>query len=117
MVVAQSGQRKSGGKLKFLNKVHDFGTVYRDTTLSARYTFVNGGTEPVHIESVHPDCMCTKYELNRRDLMPGDSAYITLFLNTENKLGSQQIYSVVRADTYERMYKLTLLVDVDVPLE
>ena len=113
MVVAQSGQRKSGGKLKFLNKVHDFGTVYRDTTLSARYTFVNVGTEPVHIESVHPDCMCTKYELNRRDLMPGDSAYITLFLNTENKLGSQQIYSVVRADTYERMYKLTLLVDVD----
>ena len=49
MVVAQSGQRKSGGKLKFLNKVHDFGTVYRDTTLSARYTFVNVGTEPVHI--------------------------------------------------------------------
>ena len=118
MVVAQSPkQQGSGGKLKFLNKVHDFGTIYRDTILSAKYTFVNVGTEPVRIESVHPDCQCTKYELSRPELMPGDSAYITLFLNTENKLGPQRIYSVVKADTYERMYKLTLLVDVDVPLE
>lgn len=118
MVVAQSlEQRESGGKLKFLNKVYDFGTIYRDTTLSARYTFVNVGTEPVHIESVHPDCQCTKYELSSPELMPGDSACITLFLNTDNKLGPQRIYSVVKADTYVRMYKLTLLVDVDVPLE
>lgn len=117
MLIAQSEQQVGDGKLKFLNKVHDFGTIYRDTVLSAKYTFVNIGTEPVHIESVHPDCQCTKYELSCSDLMPGDSAYITLYLNTENKLGPQRIYSVVKADTYVRMYKLTLLVDVDVPLE
>ena len=118
LVVAQPLKRQeSGGKLKFLNKMYDFGTIYRDTVLSAQYTFVNVGTEPVHVESVHPDCQCTKYELSCSDLMPGDSAYITLYLNTENKLGPQRIYSVVKADAYVRMYKLTLLVDVDVPLE
>ncbi len=112
-----SGKPETGGKLKFLNKVHDFGTIYKDTTLSAEYRFVNIGIEPVHIEMVKPDCQCTKYELSRKDLMPGDSAYIILYLNTENKLGPQTIYSVVKADTYERMYKLTLKVDIDVPLE
>lgn len=112
-----SGKPEAGGKLKFFNKVHDFGTIYKDTTLSAKYEFVNVGTKPVHIEMVKPDCQCTKYELSRKDLMPGDSAYIVLYLNTENKLGPQAIYSVVKADTYERMYKLTLKVDIDIPLE
>jgi hypothetical protein len=116
MVVAQSPkQQGSGGKLKFLNTSYVIGEVI--STNNVEITFVNVGTEPVRIESVHPDCQCTKYELSRPELMPGDSAYITLFLNTENKLGPQRIYSVVKADTYERMYKLTLLVDVDVPLE
>ena len=37
MVVAQSPkQQGSGGKLKFLNKVHDFGTIYRDNDLKCQ---------------------------------------------------------------------------------
>lgn len=117
-LLAQSHEKQEDrGQLKFLNKVHDFGTIHKDATLSAKYNFVNVGTKPVHIEMVKPDCQCTKYELSRKDLMPGDSAYIVLYLNTENKLGPQAIYSVVKADTYERMYKLTLKVDIDIPLE
>lgn len=105
------------GKLKFLNKVHDFGIVNKDTILNAKYVFMNTGTKSVYIELVKPDCLCTKYELSKKELMPGDSAYIQLYLNTEGKYGQQVIFSVVKADTYERMYKLTLKVNIDVPLE
>ena len=118
IAIAQSIEKKEyGGKLQFLKKVHDFGKIHRDTVLSATYTFVNVGTKPVHIDAVRPDCQCTKFELSCPNLMPGDTASITLFLNTENKLGPQRIYSVIKADTYVRLYKLTLLVDVDVPLD
>lgn len=107
----------SGGKLEFANKVQDFGTIYKDTTLVAEYLFKNTGDKTVHIEFVRPDCICTKYELSKKEIAPGDTARIKLFYNTENQYGKQKVYAVVKADTYERLYKLTIVVNIDVPLE
>jgi len=99
-------------RLIFLEKIYEFGVVKADTLLSARFHFVNVGKDTVHIDYVNPECSCTSYLLSKQDLAPRDTAYIDIAYNTKGKFGAQKAYVIVRANTKEQMYKLTINVDV-----
>lgn len=94
--------------LKWKNKIYDFGNVKQDSIISAKYTFYNTGDKELIIFYVNPYYSCTSYELSRKRVPINDSAYITLNLNTKNKIGKQHLYTTVCANTEARMYKLTL---------
>ncbi len=100
-------------KLTFLEKTHDFGDITKDTILKARFRFINTGTDTVHIEYVRPDCTCTDYRLSRKNIAPKDTAYVELMYDTHNKHGLQKLYAIIKTDTPEQMYKLTIKVKLN----
>ncbi|WP_084135159.1 DUF1573 domain-containing protein [Rikenella microfusus] len=61
---------------------------------------------------VNPDCSCTGYTLSKPVARPGDTLSIALRLSTRHKIGRQKLYTVVRANTAEQMYRLLLKADV-----
>ena len=98
--------------LMFLNKMVNFGDVTSDTTLLAKFFFVNNGIEPVKIEYVNPDCTCTSYSLSQKTVNVNDTAYVELQINTSHKYGYNKIYSTMKADTHAQMYKLTIIFNI-----
>lgn len=99
-------------EIKILNPTIDFGTVYRDTILTARYSIANTGINPLIIYYINPDCSCTSIEYNRKPIMPQDTSTVILTLNTKDKIGSQTLHSVLKVNTEISLYKLTMKVDV-----
>lgn len=100
-------------ELKFLNKRVNFGNVPEDTVLFSKFRFVNSGENKLIINYVNPDCICTGYTLSNDTVMAGDTAYIELEFNTEGKYGDQKVYTIVSANTKNKLYKLTLLANVN----
>ncbi|HUN01213.1 MAG TPA: DUF1573 domain-containing protein [Niabella sp.] len=100
-------------QLEFLNRRIDFGKVSNDTTLSGRFSFVNTGKKDLLIYEVVPDCSCTSFELSKKQIKPGDSAYIILNMATLHKFGETKIYSTVTANTPERIYSLEIIANVE----
>jgi len=99
-------------KLRFINKRIDFGNVPKDTLLIHRFNFLNTSNNNLIINHVNPDCICTGYTLSNDTILPGDTAYIELKFDTQNKYGKQKIYTIVSANTKPKLNKLTLLANV-----
>jgi len=110
-VFSQDNQPKKG-QLTVINKTVDFGNVKPDTTLTVKFFFVNSGTQNIAIEYVNPDCTCTNYTLSSNIVNPRDTAYVELRVNTTGKYGRNKIYSTMRANTFVKMYKLTVVFTV-----
>lgn len=111
-VIDCNGENGKEDELLFFNKHHVFGTVQQDTLLKARFYFVNISKRVVQIEYVNPECSCTGYILSKKKLMPKDTAYVELRFDSKGKYGLQKIYTIMKADTYVKMYKLTIYADV-----
>lgn len=90
----------------------DFGNVPSDTLLEVRFVLRNTGDYPLVVYYVNPDCSCTGYTLSKPVARPGDTLSIALRLSTRHKIGRQKLYTVVRANTAEQMYRLLLKADV-----
>ncbi len=103
-----SSRQKTLTELKFKNKLIDFGEVYVDTILVASYTMYNIGKVPLIIDYVNPDCICTKHMISKDTVAIGDSAVITLEMDTKDKYGDIKLYTTVCANTGSKFYKLTM---------
>lgn len=95
-------------QVRFSKKIIDFDTVPDDTVLKAKFMLYNVGSHPLKIKSVNPDCTCTDYFLSKDSVNSGDSILLMLIYNTKNKLGEQELYTILKMNTPEKMYKLTL---------
>lgn len=98
--------------LAFSLKKVSFGKVPDDTILKAKFLLYNTGEAPLKIINVNPECSCTDYQLSKSEIIVGDSALLTICVNTQNKYGKQEIRTVLKANTPESMYLLTVLADV-----
>lgn len=95
-------------KLAFSRKIVDLGEVPEDTILVAKYMLYNTSENLLEIEYVNPDCSCTDYKLSKHSIHPKDSALLTLFLNTANKIGSYELNTILKANTIEKMYMVQM---------
>lgn len=98
--------------LAFSLKKVSFGKVPDDTILKAKFLLYNTGEAALKIINVNPECSCTDYQLSKSEIIVGDSALLTICVNTQNKYGKQEIRTVLKANTPESMYLLTVLADV-----
>lgn len=95
-------------KLELSRRVVDLGDVPEDTILKAKYMLYNTSDNLLEIEYVNPDCSCTDYKLSNHSIHPKDSALLTLFLNTANKIGSYELNTILKANTPEKMYMVKM---------
>jgi hypothetical protein len=89
-------------------KTIDFGVVKQDTLLTAKFYLVNNSDRKIIINYVNPDCSCTKFLVSNYNINPHDSVYVDLSLDTKNRFGEQKLYTIIKAETNTKMYKLTL---------
>lgn len=99
--------------VKVIEALIDLGKVSSDTTVSASYHFINTGKDTLKVGFVNPDCMCTSYDLSNKVTLVGDTLAVTLRVNTKNKIGEQKLKTVVKLNTKEKLYALTLKMDVE----
>ena len=104
---AQQDQTEKS-QLTLLNRTVNFGDVKPDTTLTAKFFFVNTGKQLVEVDYINPDCTCTKYVLSSNVLKPGDTAYVELSVNTTGRYGRNRVHSTMKANTFVKMYKFTI---------
>lgn len=99
--------------MKFSTKKVDFGIVPADTVLKAIFILHNTGEQCLKIESVIPDCSCTNYLLSKEIVEVGDSVLLALIYNTKDKIGEQELQTIVKMNIREKFYKITLKADID----
>lgn len=100
-------------EVEFEKPIVDFGKVSCDTLLIAEFNFINKGKNNLKIEYVNPDCTCTDYKLSSDVIAPEECGKIQLFFDTRNKVGSQKVYAIVKANTEERFYRLLMQADIE----
>ena len=105
---AQSEDRR----LTVLNRTMNFGNVMPDSTLVAKFFFVNSGTQKVEIEYVNPDCTCAGYRLSSKTLNPRDTAYVELQVKTSGRFGRHRVHSTMKANTPVGNYLFTVVFTV-----
>lgn len=77
------------GSIKFDANVFDFGSVYRGTDLTHRFTFTNVGAGPLTIQGVHAACGCTAVEVDKgKRYQPGETGFVDVKLDTTDFAGA-----------------------------
>jgi hypothetical protein len=78
-----NGSKDSGAKIEFNTLTYDLGTVDKDTVVNKIFIYHNTGTGKLTIEHATAHCGCTIVAFMKEPTAPGDSASLTIALNTE----------------------------------
>lgn len=97
-----------------LNRHIDLGNVSDHELISAQFVVVNDGLDTLYIDGVNPDCNCTQFILGKNQVPPKDSSVLSLYVNTQNKVGQNTIHTILSANTEERYYDLTMTFNINV---
>ena len=95
----------SYAEMKFQKEIHDFGASTRGAILTYQFVFTNTGEDVLQIDSLVSDCGCFTYTISSTTIEPGQSATISVELNTANQSGLTvrriRIYSNVKNGSKE----------------
>lgn len=108
-------QQDAMPKLAFEQTEHDFGTLKQGEKVSFTYKFKNEGKANLIISTVVPSCGCTVAQFTKTPVNPGESGFITISLNTDNKKGIMRKQVAVQANTYPAETKLWFTANVELP--
>lgn len=103
-----------GPRIEFDKLRHDYGKILYGDKVSAEFTFVNSGDEPLIIKSLHATCGCTKAVEGSREIPPKGKSRITASFETEGLKAGRKEKSIMICtnDPVHPAIKLTLLADV-----
>ena len=74
--------------VQIIDSVYDFGKVTEGEVVEYSYRFKNTGDKPLIItEQPHASCGCTIAERPEEPIMPGDTGFIKVKFNSENRPG------------------------------
>ena len=74
----------TGPHIEFPETLKSFGTFNKDFIQTIDFDFVNTGDEPLLILNVNTDCGCTAAGYPKEEIMPGDTAKISVRYNGRN---------------------------------
>ena len=74
----------AGPHIEFPETLKSFGTFNKDFIQTMDFEFVNTGDEPLLILNVNTDCGCTAAGYPKEEILPGDTAKISVRYNGRN---------------------------------
>jgi len=92
--------------------VHDWGSIVRGLTVRHTFTVKNTGGSPLKIDRVKPQCGCTAVEKPEDPIAPGESAPITLSIDTKRFKGALKKTAQIFSNATPKPVVLTLQGDV-----
>jgi hypothetical protein len=74
--------------VKMIDSVYNFGKVTEGEVVEYSYRFKNTGSKPLIITYTQPSCGCTVAEKPEQPVLPGETGYIKVKFNSENRVGN-----------------------------
>jgi len=71
--------------IKFVNEIHDFGTIPEGPTAEYEFVFKNTGKEPIIIQKAQPSCGCTTPSYSKDPILPGATGSIKAAYATQGR--------------------------------
>jgi len=101
-------QNPNGPDIKFVNAVHDYGTIIQGADGNCEFKFKNTGKEPLILSNVVSSCGCTVPSWNREPIIPGKEGIIKVKYDT-NRIGmiGKQITVMSNAKTDRVVLQIT----------
>ena len=96
-----------GAKIKFEEKVHDYGTIPRNGDGTCYFKFTNTGDSPLSLTTVRSSCGCTVPKWPRDPIMPGDTNKIKVTYDTR-RVGPINKQVTVRSNAKNRTVVLRI---------
>lgn len=106
---------KAMPKFEFERTDYDFETLKQGEKVSFSYKFKNVGKGDLIISTVVPGCGCTVAEFTKTPVSQGESGFVTIILDTENKKGIIRKKVAVQANTYPAETILWFSATVELP--
>lgn len=84
----------------------DVGEIQAGDTVVQAFVLTNYGSQDVKVEGVTKSCTCTSAKIDKKLIKPGESARVTLTVDTKGKSGRFLVDGVLIANTRQRFYKM-----------
>ncbi|MEE9554659.1 MAG: DUF1573 domain-containing protein [candidate division Zixibacteria bacterium] len=104
----------SMARIEFLERFWDFGRVPRGHIVYHNFAFRNIGSDTLIITKVKPTCGCTAAPLSTDRIAPGDTAKISVTLDTSKLRGKvRKFVNIDCNDPVNPYYKITFAAEID----
>jgi Protein of unknown function (DUF1573). len=90
----------------------DFGSIMKDSIYEGNVIITNSGNVSLVIEKINPGCGCTTANLSKEIILPDDTCMLTFSYNTLNKIGKQNNFITIIANTDSLVHILEINADV-----
>ena len=77
-------------KLVIDEPLYDFGRIKQGDVVTKEFTFRNEGKSTLNIRKTNSTCGCTVAAMDKKELLPGDEARISIRFNSSGRRGQQQ---------------------------
>ena len=89
LLFAAWGGLRAQPALTLLQKGYDLGSIPEDGgTVSRVYTFRNSGNAPLVVVRAETSCTCTKADISKKPVMPGQEGPVTVTYNPRRQHGA-----------------------------
>lgn len=96
-----------------LESTHKFPNTKEGTVLTHEYSFVNNGTEPLIFSGYSVQCTCTKVEVPKQPIAPGQKGVIKVTFDTEGRSFYQDRTIELNVNTKKKVEKIRFKVYVE----
>ena len=105
----------NAAKIKFVQEIHDFGTVIEGPQVTYDFKFKNEGKEPLILSNVRASCGCTVPTWPKEPILPGKESVISATYNTQGRPGNFTKTITVESNASEGNKVVTIKGDVIKP--
>jgi len=95
-------------QLKFLNYTYNFGHIKKDSVYLGQSIIKNTGDDTLKIIQISSDCSCTKVGISKKIILPNDTSLIKFSYRTFYKIGKQENFITVFANTDSTVHLLQI---------
>lgn len=86
-VIATKVTNAAPTTVQLLDSVYDFGKIKEGSLVEYSYRFKNTGTNPLVITDAVGSCGCTVPEKPEQPVLPGETGYMKVKFNSDNRVG------------------------------
>lgn len=86
-------------KFEFEEKAIDLGTIFRGEVVETNFIFKNIGGQPLIINEAKASCGCTKPDIDRKPVLPGEEGKIKIIFDSNGLINNQYKTVTVTANT------------------
>ncbi|MEO6733072.1 MAG: DUF1573 domain-containing protein [Ferruginibacter sp.] len=98
--------------VQLIDSVYNFASVTEGEKVTFNFRFKNAGTKPLVITNASATCGCTIPEKPEKPILPGETGFIKVVFNSQGKVGHNEKYITVAANTNPPFPQLILRGDV-----